>query len=123
VNELLAPVLFFHGLGHLVGFVGPWRLMDVEGVTFQSSLFDGRVQVGQRTMRTLGVGWLLLGCGFFVSAVAATQSAAWWIDWATGLALASLALCAVQWPAARIGGLVNLALLVILQLMRTSVWL
>ena len=75
MNELVVPALIVHGLAHLVGFVGPWRVFDLEGVTYQSSLFDGRVDVAERTMRALGIGWLLLALAFVVTGVAAMVGA------------------------------------------------
>jgi hypothetical protein len=123
VTGLLAVVLFVHGLAHLVGFAGPWRLIDVEGVTFQKALFDGRVPVGDRTMRALGVVWLGLALGFFASAGAAALGLAWWPGTAAALAIASLLMCAAHWPAARIGALVNVVLLMVLFVARRSLWI
>ena len=116
MNAVIASALLVHGLAHLVGFVGPWRLMDVEGVTFQSALFDGRLPVGERTMRVLGVGWLLLAVAFVGTAIAGMVGAPWWLDLAKALAIASLLMSAANWPAARFGVWVNLGLLLILTL-------
>jgi hypothetical protein len=123
MSEFLIPILFVHGLAHIVGFVGPWRLMDVEGVTYQSSLFDGRVQVDERTMRAIGIGWLTLSVGFVGTGVAATLGARWWSAAALVLALASFMMCAANWPAARIGASVNLALMAALQIGRLFHWM
>jgi hypothetical protein len=114
VNDFVVPLLLVHAVAHLVGFVGPWRLMDLEGVTFQSSLFDGRLQVSGRTMRGLGLVWLGLACGFFAVAFARMLGAGWWNEAATALALASLVMCAVNWPAARLGAVANLVVLLVL---------
>ena len=122
MNGFLVPLLLVHGLAHLVGFVGPWRLMDPEGVTYQSSLFNGRVHVEERTMRALGIGWLMLACAFFAVAVAAMVGAAWWSGAAVAAILASLLMCAASWPAARIGMWVNLALLMGLLISRYFLW-
>ena len=116
MSQLLVALLFIHGAAHLVGFAGPWRLIDAEGVTYQSSLFGGRIQVSASTMRALGIGWLLLACGFFASGVVAMVGAAWWSDATVGLVCASLALCAASWPAARVGVVANLVVLLILML-------
>lgn len=123
MNALLAPLLFVHGLAHLVGFAGPWRLIDAEGVTFQSSLFAGRLPVSGRTMRALGVGWLLLACGFLTTGVAQILGAGWWDDSATVLLAASFLMCVAHWPAARVGAAVNVFLLVGLQIARAALWL
>jgi hypothetical protein len=123
LSEFLAPLLVVHGLAHLVGFVGPWRLLDVEGVTFQNSLFDGRLAVSGRTMRALGIGWLMLAAGFLMTGLAVTLELAWWSKAATVLISLSLMMCAAHWPAARVGAAVNVFLLVGLQVARASLWL
>ena len=123
MTGILVLLLFGHGAAHLVGFMGPWRLIDAEGVTFQRSLFDGRLEVSDRGMRALGVVWLGLALGFFAAGLAAAFQLSWWPEAATGLAVASLLMCVTSWPAARIGVAVNVVLLVGLQIARAAHWL
>lgn len=123
MNALLAALLLAHAVAHLVGFAGPWRLIDPEGVTFQRALFDGRLAVSDRTLRALGIGWLILAVVFMLLAYAAWRATFWWDEAATAAAAASLAMCAAHWPQARVGAVVNVALLVGLQVGRAALWL
>ena len=118
MSPIFAVVLFGHGVAHLVGFAGPWRLMDVEGITFHRALFDGRLAVDDRTLRALGLVWLALAAGFAATALGAALHASWWSGAASALAVASLLTCLAAWPAARIGAAVDVALLGALQLAR-----
>jgi hypothetical protein len=119
----IGALLVGHGVAHLVGFAGPWRLADLEGVTFQSALFDGRLRVSERTMRGLGLLWLLLAIGFLVSGAAALAQTGWWSMAVTAISAASLLLCVANWPAARIGFVVNVLILAGVQVARVEGWI
>ena len=120
---LLATLIVAHGVAHIVGFLGPWHLMDPEGVTYSSGLLNGWVHVSDRTMRALGIVWLLLALGFLVTAYAVGTERSWWSPVATTMILASSVMCVVEWPAARIGLAVNAALLAGLLVVRSLGWL
>jgi hypothetical protein len=122
VTSFFAAVLLGHGLAHLVGFAAPWRMADPEGVTFQAALFDGRVPVTQRTMRVVGIGWLVLALGFGAAGTGAAGGLSWWIPAAQVVALASLVMCVMNWPAARIGAAVNVVLLIVLEIGHAALW-
>ena len=65
-------------------------------------------------MCAVGVVWLLLALGFVAVALGAVLGRAGWVQAAIGVALFSLMWCIVGWPEARLGALVNAALLVAL---------
>lgn len=108
---VLAFALLAHGVAHGVGFAGPWGLIDGEHVTFSRGLFGGRVRVGNVVLRVLGTIWLALAVGFSAAAIAVAARRPWGIDLALLLAPASVVMCIVHWPAARLGVAANAAVL------------
>ena len=110
----IAVVMALHGIAHLVGFAVPWRLAAPPGGVYLDSLFNGRIAVGEASMRAVGVVWLLLALGFVAVALGAVLGRTGWVQAAIGVALFSLMWCIVGWPEARLGALVNAALLVAL---------
>jgi len=111
-----AAILGAHGIAHLVGFVVPWRLMSVAELPYRTTILAGRLDVGDGGIRIVGLLWLVAAVGMLGSAVA----------WATALDSAfyatmvaiflSAALCLIEWPEARIGLFVNVALVLFLLL-------
>ena len=118
----LAILMALHGVAHLPGFVGSWRLAVLEGVPYHTTLFGGALDVGDAGMRAVGVAWLLAALGFVAASAGAALDRAWWPPLALVVTLASLALCVAELPATRIGLPVNVALLVVLLLDRRFAW-
>ncbi|MEQ1908335.1 MAG: ABC transporter permease [Vicinamibacterales bacterium] len=111
---LLAFVLVAHGVAHLVGFVSSWKLATLPELPYKTAVFAGRIDVGDAGIRVIGVLWLLTALAFLIDAGAVVMAT----DWAGRLmivaVIASLLLCMVGWPDARIGVAVNLGLVVLL---------
>src|SRR5947209_3804808 len=99
----LAVFMALHGVAHTPGFLASWRLAVLQGVPYHTTLFGGRLHVGDAGMRVVGAIWLILAVAFVAIAVAALFDRSWWILAAASVALASLAVCAAEIPAARIG--------------------
>lgn len=114
----LAILMFLHGLAHLVGFVGSWRLVESAELPYKTTVLAGRVDLGDGGVRVMGVLWLAAAIMFCVVAVGALTHRTWWPAAATSVALVSLALSAVAWPEARVGVPVNLAILASIMLGR-----
>jgi hypothetical protein len=106
----LALLMALHGIAHLVGFFGAWRLAP-QTVPYASSVLGGRLEMGDAGIRLLGAFWLLVAIGFWVASAAALTDRPWWSSMAIGVAIASLLLSLVQWPESRIGVLVNLVII------------
>lgn len=119
----LAVLMLLHGVAHLPGFAGSWRLATFPDLPYHTRLLAGRVDVGDAGMRLVGAVWLLVALGFVGSAVAALRDAPWWGGVALIVTLLSLALCALEWPAARIGVPVNVAIALALLAGRHFGWL
>lgn len=110
----LAALLALHGLVHLLGFVVPFRLAEIEGFPHTTMVLDGRVDLGEGGIRVVGVLWLLAAAAFVAAAVGVWLLAPWWWGLALGVSVGSLALCVLGLPQARAGIVVDLVLLVLL---------
>lgn len=107
-------ILLVHGIAHLVGFVVPWRLMSSAEMPYKTALFAGHWEVGDVGMRVNGLLWLVAALAFLFAGIAVMRQAHGGETLALYVSLASLALCVVSWPEARIGLFINLAILVYL---------
>lgn len=120
---VLGALLLAHGAAHLVGFLVPWRLLEAEDTPYVTTILAGRVDVGALGIRVVGILWLAAAIAFGVNAVAVWLDTPRALQFTVGLAVASLVLCALGWPAAKIGVPVNLAILALLGLDRLFGWL
>ena len=71
---VLSLALVLHGLIHLVGFVIPWRLAEIRGFAYSTSVAWGRIDVGEGGARALGLGWLLSAAGGPIAMMFSTTS-------------------------------------------------
>ncbi len=111
VRTLAAALLAVHGLIHLIGFVVPWGIAQVEGFPYRTSAFAGAVTLGEAGARLVGVAWLLLAVGFVVAGVATWRRATWAAPLTAVLAVGSIVVCALGLPEAVFGIVVNVAIL------------
>ncbi|HEX8028914.1 MAG TPA: hypothetical protein VF491_10655 [Vicinamibacterales bacterium] len=114
----LAGLLIVHGVAHLPGFAVPWQLMHSAEMPYTTTLLAGRFDVGDGGIRAVGVIWAALAVSFIALSLATWLHA----PAARGLivlaVMASLAMCVLGWPDARIGIAANLAVLVLLAIAR-----
>ena len=107
---VFVTLLIGHGVAHIVGFVVPWKLMQMPEMPYRTTILGGMMDVGDAGIRLMGVLWLLIGLAFAV--VAGGVVAGWSLRTAVFALLAlSSAFCVIGWPEARIGLIVNGALL------------
>jgi len=118
----IAILMAIHGVAHLPGFVAPWRLATLEGMPYRTTALSGAVEIGDAGVRAVGVLWLLAAIAFWVAAAGAALDTRWWGTLALGAALASMMLCVIGWPDARIGLPVNLLIVTALVLGRRFIW-
>ncbi|SRR6266542_179938 len=105
---VFALFLLLHGFAHLVGFAGPWGLAS--SVTPQSTLLAGRIPTGMAVMRIVGIFWLGGALVFTIAAVGVLRHTAWWPAFTFGAAVASLLLCILNLPQAKLGIPINIAI-------------
>jgi hypothetical protein len=107
----LGILMILHGIAHLPGFIGSWRLAPLEGLPYETTILMGRLDLGDAGIHVIGVCWLLSALAFVIAGSGALLDREWWLVAALGGVGVSLALSLVELPAARIGGVVNLAIL------------
>ena len=107
--RFVAAIVFLaHGLAHLVGFVGGWRLSAT--VPYKTTVLAGRLDVGNVGSRIMGLLWLFIAIDFGIVAWGAWSGYGWWPFGGLVTALGSLLLCLIAWPDAAIGAYVNLGI-------------
>jgi len=112
----LAFLLVAHGIAHLVGFISSWRLATLAELPYKTTVFSGRLDVGDAGIRMIGVLWLLAALAFLVAAMALATGTGWAGRVMLPAVIASALLCVAGWPDARIGLVVNLGLAVVLSI-------
>ena len=111
IRTLAAVLLAVHGLIHLIGFVVPWGIAQVEGFPYRTSALDGAVALGEPGVRLVGVAWLVLAVGFVVAGIATWRRAAWATPLTAVLAVGSIVVCVPGLPEAVFGIVVDAAIL------------
>jgi hypothetical protein len=111
---VLASFLLAHGVAHLVGFVSSWKLATLAELPYKTTVFSGRVDVGDAGIRVMGLLWLLAALAFLVASIAVATEAGWAVRFTLAAVIASLMLCLVGWPDARVGVAVNVGLVLLL---------
>lgn len=119
----LAAILAIHAVAHLVGFVVPWRLAKLEEMPFGTTILGGRIDVGDRGIRVVGILWLLASLAYLAAALGLALLQPWWIPAVAIVTVVSLLLCVLGWPDSRIGVAVDLAILAFLMAGAALGWL
>jgi hypothetical protein len=116
MRYVVAVALAAHGVAHLVGFVVPWRLMTLPEPAYKTTVLGDRVDLGDAGIRVVGVLWLIAAVSFVASAAAWAFAREFALAATVFAVSLSSALCLAEWPAARLGALVNLMLVLLLML-------
>lgn len=111
--------LVLHGLVHLLWFVVPWGLMQVDGLPYNTTIMAGRMDVGDNGIRFVGLLWVIGTLLFVAAGVSLLFSASWWAVLTIIAALFSLFLNILGWPDSRWSALINVAILAFLTI---SIW-
>ena len=114
MHFVISALFVIHGVAHLVGFVVPWRIATLEETPYKTTIFNGKIDVGDSGIRAIGVGWLITALAFMVCAVAVAMQLQWWIWVAMAATLVSFDLTIIGWPESRIGVAVNVLIVVLL---------
>lgn len=114
MRYVLALLFLAHGVAHLPGFLVAWRLRVVPELPHTTTVLDGSLDIGEAGMRVLGLAWLACAVACAAVAVAAIARAPWWTNGALAVVAASIVLCLLGWPAARLGLLMNAILVALL---------
>jgi hypothetical protein len=116
-------LLLIHAFAHLVGFVVPWGLVQLEDMPYRTTLLAGRLDVGHGGIRAMGILWLLSAIAFVGSAATLLVETEWWSQLLFWAVVFSFVLCLLGWPDSRFGLVINLLVLVLLLIGTRSGWL
>jgi hypothetical protein len=111
LHVVAAIVVAGHGLIHLIGFVVPWGIAQVEGFPYRTTVLDGTIALDETAMRAIGIVWLACAVGFVLAGFGIWRRTAWALPLTAFLAASSLALCVLGLPEAAAGIVVNVAIL------------
>jgi hypothetical protein len=111
LSIIAAIIIILHGLIHLMGTVTYMKLGAVQGLTYKTTLLNGRWDLGESGISVYGALWALAALGFVLSAVAMLFGWNWWKPVLTGFAIFSLALTALDWKVASAGAILNMVIL------------
>jgi hypothetical protein len=103
--------MILHGIAHLVGFAGAWHVGELP---YKTTVLAGRVDLGDAGIRATGVLWLAAAVAFVIVGAGTALNYGWWARATLYVTLASLALTMIEFPEAKIGLVVNLAILAVL---------
>lgn len=112
---ILGGFLILHGVAHLVGFVVPWRLVQVEDAPYKTTQLGGRWDIGDTGIRIVGVLWLVGALAFAAAGIGLVGGHAWWTNLTLYAAAVSLVMSILGWPDAKIGVVINILLLAFLR--------
>ena len=103
VRRVAAVLIGAHGLVHLIGFVVPFRLVELQGYAYTTSAAWGHIELGDGGTRLVGVLWLLATIAFITAGYGLWHSASWAIPLTAVTAGGSLPLCVLGSPTASAG--------------------
>ncbi len=119
---ILAVLFFIHGFAHIVGFIVPFKLAELDEMPYSTTVFFNRIDMGSIGIRILGLVWLFLAILFSAAGAGLLFKVTWWHNLAVSASLISLMLCIIGLPEAKIGIPVNIAILVFLCLNLKTFW-
>jgi len=102
----------------IIGFIVFWRISEIEGITYKTTIFNGKIDVADFGIRIIGIIWLLLSLTFIFNGITVILNLLFWESLAFYLAILSLIFCIMGWPDSKIGVFVNIIILVFLFLNR-----
>lgn len=118
----VAAFLVAHGIAHLPGFAVSWRLLSSPEMPYSTTLLSGRWDAGVAGIRIVGIAWLIIGLAFVAAAIGYARNLPLAVMLITSVAVTSLVLSVLNWPQARTGVFVNLAVLIMLPPIGQLAW-
>ncbi len=100
---LFVLLLLAHGGIHLLGFLGPTGIADIDGLPREATFLLADFEVGSPPLVALGALWLVPAIGFIGSAIGVAARQAWWPPLALASAAISTGLVVLWWDDALVG--------------------
>ena len=119
----LSLFLCAHGIAHLVGFLVPWKIVKTEEMPYKTTLFMGKIDVGNTGIRVMGILWLLIALSYFYAGWITYQQTEFWITYTFIITIISLIFCILAIPDSHIGVYINSVLISIYFLNNHYHWL
>jgi hypothetical protein len=107
----MAGFVVLHGLIHLIGFRVYAQGVDMQEMSYKTTLLNGSLDLGQQGTRLFGLLWLLPTAGFALAGIGLFMGTSWWQPVMIASALISLALTSLDWGYAFRGTLIDAAIL------------
>lgn len=121
IRSIVYVVIILHGLAHLMATSVYWRLTESPDLVYDTAVLGGRVDLGENGIWLYGLLWLAAGLGTALAGIALFTRAPWARPLLLAVTVFSLALCVLVIEAAKVGILINLAILAaLLPGLRTS---
>ena len=120
MRYLFAVLIGLHGVAHLVGFAVAWQILAFPELHYKTTVLGGLVDIGHAGTQLLGALWLATALSCVIAGSAIWEGATWSVPFAMAVTLFSLTLCLTALPEARIGVLMNVAVLAILLVSRLA---
>ncbi len=115
---IFAVLLALHGFAHSVGFIVFWRISELEGISYKTTILNGKIDIKDTGIRIVGIVWLLFALVYIFNGIAVFINLSVWESLALYLSIASLLYCIIGWPDSKIGILINIVILIFLFLNR-----
>lgn len=111
---IFAVLLVMHGIAHSVGFIVFWRISELEGMDYKTTILNGKIDVKDTGIRIAGIIWLLFALVYIFNGIAVYLGLSFWESLALYTSIASMVYCIIGWPDSKIGVIINLLILVFL---------
>jgi hypothetical protein len=105
---LFAVLLLAHGAIHLLGFLGPAGIAQMEGLPGRATFLLTDFAIGSPVLIAFGALWLVAGIGLVGAGIGIATRQAWWPTLAVAAALMSTLLVILWWNDAAVGLVPNL---------------
>ncbi|MFW5696838.1 MAG: ABC transporter permease [Phototrophicaceae bacterium] len=114
LRKPIGVFVVLHGVAHLLATSVYWKLNESEDLVYDTTILGGRLDLGETGIWIFGLIWLIAGLLTAVAGVGVLRQSAWARPLLLGVTLFSLAICLLVVESARIGVLVNLAILALI---------
>lgn len=108
-----AVFVVLHGVAHVLGFLGSWRLAELEDVPYTTLVLNGALDVGDVGIRVVGLLWLAAAAGFVVAGIALWRGVPSGLHITVVVTSFSLLVCVLGLPASRIGVAIDVSILAV----------
>ena len=111
VRIIVSVIFALHGLIHLFGFVAFLKIVETKDIQYRTTIFAGKVDVGDFGIKIVGILWLLAAVGFVIAAVGVFGLSDWWQSVTLYVTIFSLIITITGIPDSVFGAVTNIIIL------------